>query len=169
MLVLTATFSSQAVWPYDAELAQSYAKLFADVRGAGAGKALHFMSPQSFIDDLEQGKPYVAIDVRTPAETGLFKLSLENSLAMPADQVFSPENLALIPVDKPVVIICKSGARATAVGTALRHIGFDNVFILEGGFQELARYYGPKQAYEKSEEGGKQRPPGISGDSLELR
>ena len=39
------------------------------------------------------------------------------------------------------------GARAAAVGTALRHIGFDNVYILKGGFQALAAYYGPRQAY----------------------
>jgi rhodanese-related sulfurtransferase len=33
------------------------------------------------------------------------------------------------------------------VGTALRHIGFDNVYILKGGFQALAAYYGPREAY----------------------
>ena len=46
-----------------------------------------------------------------------------------------------------MIIVCKSGARATAVGTSLRHIGFDNVYILKGGFQGLANYFGPKQAY----------------------
>ncbi|NKB36057.1 MAG: hypothetical protein GKR93_02660 [Gammaproteobacteria bacterium] len=55
-----------------------------------------------------------------------------------------------MPIDKPVIIICKSGARATAVGTSLRHLGFDNVFILNGGFRGLSSYYGTSQAYEKS-------------------
>ena len=140
---------------YDVELARSYEKLFSDVSGAEAGKAMHFLSPETFINDLHQGKEYVAIDVRTPAEARLFTLSLPNSLAIPTSEVFTPGKLEQIPADKPVVIICKSGARATAVGTALRHIGFDNVFILKGGFQGLAGYYGPKQAYPSPAAGDK--------------
>jgi rhodanese-related sulfurtransferase len=132
---------------YDGELARSYERLFSDVSGADAGNAMHFLSPEAFINELHQGKEYVAIDVRTPAEAELFTLSLPHSLVIPTSEVFNPEQLQRIPEDKPVVIICKSGARATAVGTALRHVGFDNVFILKGGFQGLAGYYGPEQAY----------------------
>ena len=128
-------------------MAQSYARLFADVSGAKAGKALHFISPESFVADMKKGEEFVAIDVRTPGETELFTLSLPGSLVIPTSQVFTPEKLEMIPTDKSVVIICKSGARATAVGTSLRHIGFNNVYILKGGFQGLASYYGPKQAY----------------------
>ena len=139
--------ASSVTWSYDVEMARSYARLFSDVSGADAGKALHFISPEVFIEGLKQGKDYVAIDVRTPAETQLFTLSLQGSLVISTNQIFTPEKLELVPRDKPVVIICKSGARATAVGTSLRHIGFDNVYILKGGFQALASYYGPKQAY----------------------
>jgi rhodanese-related sulfurtransferase len=138
---------SSVTWSYDAEMARSYARLFSDVSGADAGKALHFLSPEAFIDGLKQGKGYVAIDVRTPAESQLFTLSMPDSLVISTSQIFTPQKLELVPADKPVVIICKSGARATAVGTSLRHIGFDNVYILKGGFQALASYYGPKQAY----------------------
>lgn len=145
---LCASLSS-AAWSYDMEMARSYAQFFSDVGGAGAGKALHFISAEAFIGGLNEQKEYVAIDVRTSAETQLFTLSLPDSLVIPTNQIFTPEKLELIPTDKPVVIICKSGARATAVGTSLRHIGFDNVFILKGGFQGLASYYGPKQAYGK--------------------
>lgn len=132
---------------YDGEMAASYQRLFSGVSGAEAGKALHFLSPAAFVEKLQKGASPVAVDIRTPAETALFSLSLDGSLAIPAEQVFAPENLARIPTDKPVVIVCKSGARAAAVGTALRHIGFDNVYILKGGFQALAAYYGPGEAY----------------------
>ena len=152
---LLAVFNGNVAWSYDAEMARSYERLFSNVSGAGAGKAMHFLSPEAFIDELHHGREYVAIDVRTPAEARLFTLSLPNSLAIPTSEVFSPEKLAMIPTDKPVVIICKSGARATAVGTALRHIGFDDVYILKGGFQGLAGYYGPKQAYPSPAESGK--------------
>ena len=44
------------------------------------------------------------------------------------------------------VVLCKSGARATAAGTALRHIGFENVYVLKGGFKALTGYLGPVEA-----------------------
>lgn len=133
-------------WSFDAEMAASYAELFSPAVGAGAGRALHFMLPAGVAKDIRAGKDFVTIDVRTPAETAVFALSLPNSMTIPVNQVFLPENLERIPTDKKVVIVCKSGMRATAVGTSLRHIGFDNVYILKGGFQALAAYYGPSQA-----------------------
>jgi rhodanese-related sulfurtransferase len=60
--------------------------------------------------------------------------------------VFLPENLERIPQDKTVVVICKSGTRATAVGTALRHIGFDNVYVLKGGLMALSKHLDAKTA-----------------------
>jgi rhodanese-related sulfurtransferase len=142
---VSLAFSSMA-WSYDEEMAASYAKLFAPAAGMQVGKALHFVKPEAFVGDVLAGKEFVAIDVRTPAEAGLYGLTLPNSLAIPVNRVFEPESLAHIPTDKPVVIVCKSGARATVVGTALRHTGFDNVHILKGGLQALAAYCGPKEA-----------------------
>jgi rhodanese-related sulfurtransferase len=140
---------SSVAWSYDAEIAKSYAQLFSPVVGENAGKALHFVEPDAFIKDIKEGKEIVAIDVRTPAETSVFTLSLPNSLIIPVNQLFQPKNLDRIPTDKPVMIVCASGARATAVGTALRHIGFNNVYILKGGFKALSSYLGPKEAYQK--------------------
>lgn len=147
-VIITSVLFSSLVRAYDEDLAASYQKFFSSVDGKTAGKALHFASPESFIKDIKAGKEIVAIDIRTPAEAELFTLSLPNSLVIPANKIFEKDNLARIPTDKPVMIICKSGARATAIGTALRHIGFDNTSILKGGFQGLSSYYGPKQAYE---------------------
>ncbi|MEP1471750.1 MAG: rhodanese-like domain-containing protein [Halieaceae bacterium] len=149
MLILGLALCSPT-WAYDAEMAASYQKLFSNVSGAEAGKSLNFVSAEAFTEGLKEGKQWVAIDVRTPAETELLALSLPGSMAIPTDEIFIPENLALIPREKPVVIVCKSGARAAVVGTSLRHIGFDNVHILKGGFQGLASYFGPKQAYSPS-------------------
>ena len=146
---------SSAAWSYDAEMAKSYADLFSQVSKAAAGKGLHFVSPEAFIKDILAGKEFVVIDVRTPAEASVFTISLPNSLAIAADQLFEPKNLDRIPIDKSVMIICKAGSLATAVGTSLRHIGFNNVYILKGGFQALSSYYGPKQAYGSAASGKK--------------
>jgi rhodanese-related sulfurtransferase len=67
-------------------------------------------------------------------------------IAKPVNDVFLPGNLDRIPEDKQIVIICKSGARSIAVGTALRHVGFKNVYILKGGLSALSNYLSAKTA-----------------------
>ena len=137
---------SSPAWSYDAGLAQSYAELFAPVAGAKAGKALHLMPPEVFVKGLQTKRPIVTIDVRTPNEFGLVGMTLPNNMSIPVNKVFVKENLDRIPKDRPVVIICKTGARATAVGTALRHVGFKNVYVLNGGITALIKYISPKTA-----------------------
>jgi rhodanese-related sulfurtransferase len=139
--------AASAAWSYDAKMAENYAKLFAPARGAAVEKELHFVKPENFIKDLQAGKKFVMLDVRTPEETKMFSMSMPDSIVVPTDQVFKPEHLDKIPADKPVMVICKSGARAAAVGTALRSIGFSNVYILKGGLETLSSYYGAKEAY----------------------
>ncbi len=137
---------SAAAAGYDAQLAQSYARLFEPVAGAKAGKALHLMKPDQLVKDLQAGRPIVALDVRTPNEFGVFGMTLPETMSIPVNEVFHPENLDRIPQDKTVIIVCKSGTRATAVGTGLRHIGFNNVHVLKGGIMALGKYLTPKTA-----------------------
>lgn len=136
---------ASTAWSYDTEMAQSYAKLFAPAEGGKVGKELHFINPEGFIKNLQAGKEYVALDVRTSGEAAMLGITMPGSMAIPLNELFKEENIQRIPTDKMVVIICKSGARATVAGTALRHIGFDNVYILKGGFQELSAAYGPTE------------------------
>jgi rhodanese-related sulfurtransferase len=145
LLAVAVTFAGPA-WSYDAAMAESYATLFAPVKGAGAGKALHLVMPDAFLNKVKANEPLVALDVRTPAEMVVFTSILPGSLMIPVNELFTEANLARIPTDKTVVVLCKSGARATAAGTALRHIGFKNVYVLKGGFKALIAYMGPKEA-----------------------
>lgn len=145
LLAFAMAFSGSA-WAYDTAMAESYAKLFAPVKGAGAGKALHLMKPDAFLNKVKAKEPLVTIDIRTPAETGIYSVTLQGSLVIPVNELFTETNLALIPTDKTVVVLCVSGTRATAAGTALRHIGFENVYVLKGGFKALTGYLGPVEA-----------------------
>jgi rhodanese-related sulfurtransferase len=150
--LLTITLLAAAVtiagpaWSYNAAMAESYATLFAPVKGAGAGKALHLIPPHAFLNKVKAKEPLVALDIRTPAETGVYSVTLPGSLVIPVNELFTEANLAQIPTDKTVVVLCLSGTRASAAGTALRHIGFENVYILKGGFKALTGYLGPKEA-----------------------
>ena len=128
---------------YDAALAKSFAALFEPVQGQKAGAALHLMKPEKLMALLRAGKPVVALDVRTPAEAGIVGMTLPGTLAIPLSELFMPGNLQRIPTDRMVVVICKSGACATAAGTGLRVIGFDNVYVLKGGLTGLSGYLDP--------------------------
>ena len=145
LLAVTVTIAGPA-WPYDSAMAESYATLFAPVKGAGAGKALHLIKPDGFLNKVKAKEPLVVLDVRTPAETGVYSVTLPGSMVIPVSELFTKAKLALVPTDKTVVVLCLSGTRATAVGTALRHIGFENVYILKGGFKALTGYMGPVEA-----------------------
>jgi rhodanese-related sulfurtransferase len=145
LLAVALTFAGPAC-SYDTSMAESYAELFAPVKGAGAGKALHLIKPDALLDKVKAKEPLVVLDIRTPAETGVYSVTLPGSLMIPVNELFTKAMLDLIPSDKTVVVLCLSGARATAAGTALRHIGFENVYILKGGFKALTGYLGPIEA-----------------------
>ena len=137
---------SAPAWSSDTDMAKSYAELFAPVQGAGAGKALHLVTPEAFLDKVKAKEPLVVLDVRTPAETDVYGVTLPGALMIPINELFTPASLARIPTDKTVVVLCLSGTRVTAAGTALRHIRFENVYILKGGYKTLVAYLGPKEA-----------------------
>ena len=145
-LLATSIVIAGPAWSYDEAMAESYAKLFSPVKGAAAGKAMHLIPPDAFLGKVKANESLVVLDIRTPAETGIYSVTLPGSLTIPVNELFTTDNLAMIPTDKTVVVICLSGTRASAAGTALRHIGFENVYILKGGFKALTSYLGPKEA-----------------------
>ena len=103
----------------------------------------------NFVKAVQAGEKMLVIDIRTPAETGMYGLTIPGSVAIPMDQIFKPENLTRIPSDQKVVVVCKAGHRAMAVATALRHSGFKNVYVLKHGISDVAAYLSPKNAYLK--------------------
>jgi len=146
LLVVLFFLATSFVWAYDKTMAESYAQYFKPFADKATSKSLHMIPTASFVKDVRAGKLFV-LDVRTPGETGIYGITVPGSVVISMDQVFKPENLALLPTDKKVVIICKAGHRAIAVSTALRHIGFNNVYSLKLGIQDLAKYLSPKTAY----------------------
>ena len=165
VLVAIAVTIANPAWSYDVAMAKSYEKLFAPVKGAQAGKAMHLMKPDAFVNKVIGKEPLVVLDVRTPAETAVYGSTLPGTLVIPLNELFTEANLARIPTDKTVVVLCMSGTRAAATGTALRHIGFDNVYVLKGGFKALAGYMGPKEINTPS---AKQAKPQAKPQSKEI-
>jgi len=128
----------------DWELAKKYDQMFSQFTQEALAKSPCRMSVKKLLDMIKKGEEVVLIDIRTPAEASVVGLTFKNSMHIPMNEIFKEENLKKIPTDKPVVLVCHSGARALATTVALRSIGFNNVYALKGGIVKLANYLTPK-------------------------
>ena len=70
------------------------------------------------------------LDVRQPDE--LLESKIDGSVNIPFAEIFKPNGMDEIPTDKPVIVICGSGNRATIASYALAQEGID-FQILKGG------------------------------------
>ena len=145
-LLLASLLVAAPTAAYDRNEADGYANMFASVQGPKAGKQLHLIKPEQFVNQVRAGKELVTVDIRTPGETRFLTGNLPGHLVIPLSELFQADQLAKLPDDRPIVIFCKSGVRATAAATALRDIGFEQVYVLKGGFEGLITYLGAKEA-----------------------
>jgi len=145
-LLLASLLVAAPAAAYDQDEAEGYANMFASVQGPKAGKHLHMMKPEQFVNEVRAGKEFATVDIRTPGETRFLTGNLPGHLVIPLSELFQKDQLAKLPADKPIVVFCKSGARATAAATALRDIGFEQTYVLKGGFKGLIAYRGAKEA-----------------------
>jgi rhodanese-related sulfurtransferase len=142
-ILLTLSASGFA---FDKEKAAHYLKIYEKAEGAAVGKALHLMTPDVFLAKLKAGEKFVLLDVRTEKETEILGVRLPGTIRAPLNRVFEEENLAKLPKDKTILVVCRSGVRSTLVTTGLRDIGFANAYSLKGGILKLADSLSPKIA-----------------------
>ncbi len=128
----------------DEYMAKKYDELFSKMTQKVLAKSPCRVTPKQVVEMIKKGEDIVLLDVRTEAEQSIVGLTYSNSLHIPMDKLFKPENLSKIPKDKKVIVVCHSGARALVVAFALRSLGFENVYALKGGIVKLADYLTPK-------------------------
>ena len=81
----------------------------------------------------------VLLDVREPRELTICRFP--DSLDIPMGNL--PGRLAELPTDRPIVVICRSGARSMQVTRWLRAQGRDDVSNLSGGVLAWAERIDP--------------------------
>ena len=92
------------------------------------------ISAKALVRKMMKGEKLTLIDVRTPEEQALTRVT--GALSIQMTDIM--KNLDKIPTDGTVVIICHSSPRAIIVATALRILGYNNVYALKGGIMAIA-------------------------------
>ena len=93
------------------------------------------------------------LDVRSEEEYNTLSFELIHHmpvLCIPITEV--PNRLREIPKDKHIGIFCSSGVRATIVYLYLRAHGYENVRILEGGYNSIVEEFKPGKLLKKIKE-----------------
>ena len=85
---------------------------------------------QELMERMAGNEDLYLLDVREPDE--LLKSKIDGAVNIPLAEIFQPNGMDSIPTDKPVVVICASGNRATIATYALAQQGVD-FQVLEGG------------------------------------
>ena len=86
---------------------------------------------QNLSERLESAAPPRVLDVRTPGEFETAHIS--GAYNVPLDLLREHRDEIIKHLDEDVVLVCRSGQRASQAEETLRHAGLTNVHILDGG------------------------------------
>jgi len=143
---LVASLLSMNLMAYDANKAEEFSKFYSHMTQKACADSKLFMKADDVMKMLREKKEFFMLDVRTDGENAVLSLSGKNSLHIPINVLFQKENLDKLSVDKPIVVVCHSGTRATLAAIGLKRLGFKKIHVLKGGMVALAKANNPKKA-----------------------
>lgn len=141
-LLILAIFIASPVFSYDTELAKKFDAMFSQMTPEVLTMRPCQITTKDILEMIKKKEDFVILDIRTPAEQKLIAPVWKGSLLIPMHELFKAENLAKLPKDKKIAVLCHTGDRAAAATIALRAIGFTNAYQLKGGIADFAREIG---------------------------
>ena len=86
------------------------------------------------VDDFEatMQNDYVIVDLRTPEEFA--NGALPKAVNISVTSLDFPFEINKLDKEKPVMIYCKAGSRSARAAIAMKALGFEIIYELEGGF-----------------------------------
>jgi len=108
------------------------------------GTGQHKIDAESFL----KKENAVFLDARGKEETETIKMVLKHHvfvIEIPLHEL--PQQLNEIPADKFIGVFCSSGVRSAIAFAYLKSKGFENVRIIEGGYEQLVDALKPGKVY----------------------
>lgn len=131
---------------YDTTKAEGLHKFFSNFTQKACADSKLFIKSEDVMKMLREKKAFTLLDIRTKGEASIVAVSSKNGVHIPLQNLFEKANLDTLPTDKPIVVVCHSGTRATIAAIGLKQLGFKQVHVLKGGFVALADATTPKNA-----------------------
>ena len=131
---------------YDTTKAEGFNKFFSNFTQKACADSKLFIKSKDVMKMFRDNSKFTLLDIRTKGEAGIVTVSSKNGIYIPLKNLFEKENLDTIPTDKPVIVVCHSGTRATIAAIGLKQLGFKQVHVLKGGLVALADANTPKNA-----------------------
>ena len=143
ILVAALAVNSMA---YDTIKGEKTDKFFSNFTQKACADSKLFIKSEEVMKMLRDNADFILLDIRTTGEAGIVAVSAKNGVYIPLKNLFEKASLDKLPVDKQIVVVCHSGARATMAVIGLKQIGFKKVHVLKGGIAALADANTPKNA-----------------------
>lgn len=108
------------------------AKKLNDVLSKGTEEGHWWVSAEELSMWIKTGKTdFVVVDVR-PSETAFKKVHIPGAVHIPYNVILAPENLAKLPKDKKLVLVCNTGQLQNLPVVPLRVLGYDAATLTLG-------------------------------------
>lgn len=130
---IAALALSTASMAYDVENAEKFNRFFSGFNQKACADSKLFIQADDVMNMLRNAEKFTLLDIRTPGETGVVSLATDNTVAIPLEHLFEKSSLEAIPKERPVVIVCYSGTRASMAAVGLLQSGIRNIHVLKGG------------------------------------
>ena len=95
------------------------------------------ISPEEVYEIIKNDEDYLIVDVRTKEEYN--SGHLEGALLLPVQEL--EERLGELPMDKPIIVYCRSGNRSRTAAEILVNNGFKQIYDMGGISDWTARGY----------------------------
>ncbi len=142
LTLLTTMIIATSSFAYDSEMAKKFDAMFSQMTPEVLTLRPCQITTKDILEMIKKKEDFIILDIRTPAEQAIIAPVWKGSLLIPMHELFKPENLAKLPKDKKIAVLCHTGDRAAAATIALRAIGFSNAFQFKGGIAEFAKEVG---------------------------
>ena len=135
------------------------AKKLNDELSKGPEEGHWWVSAEELSMWLKTGKAdFLVLDVR-PSEIAFKKGHIPGAIFIPYHKVLVPENLAKLPKDKKLVLVCNTGQLQSLPVLALRILGYDAATLTLGYIAWQKDSFGSQQAQSVSEKAARKNYP----------